>query len=514
MNQFAEFLKKRRYLVICVFLTSLFTYITYWINSEDILTDMETFIMNPAGMSETYKRVGRLGLVFTKKLFFTGFQVPALSLGYMIITMALAALLLDYAVWRLGGKSGEKLEWFYLPFSCLFVSSPVLAHQFYFYYQAFEVSFSFLLGILASYWVTSGYVEKKAGFILMGIAAMIWCFGTYQVLVPYYIAVQALLLLTYFMYSDVTAKDGFRMACCLVAIFLVGLIGYFIVSGAFIYYRYHGYTTALFNNYMGWGYHSVEECIANMKDDMMRVINSALPVFNREYLPVTALFLVLGIGNMIRLRRPVFVTLSAMVVLITSPYYMTLLLGAHQTLRAHLVYPVVFAATAGFVILWLANIDWFKMARLFKYPAAFFVILMIFHQVSLSNQIQQMVHTVAEADKNMAETIYAKTEQMRILEDGTMAPIVFIGKWAPELPPSYIKPWDATGISFFSIDSGYPQGSARISRLMRDIGLLAPEPTESQFRMAQEYSQSMAVWPNEGSYVLVDGVLIVKLSEP
>ena len=140
--------------------------------------------------------------------------------------------------------------------------------------------------------------------------------------------------------------------------------------------------------------------------------------------------------------------------------------------------------------------------------------LMVFFQVSLSNQIEQMVHMVAEADKNMAETICAKTEDLRTLEDGTTAPMVFIGRWEPELPAMYVSPWEATGISFFTIDTGELNGSARISRFMRSMRLRAPEPSEQNLQIAKECAETMPVWPEEGSYVLRDGVLVVKLSEP
>lgn len=149
-----------------------------------------------------------------------------------------------------------------------------------------------------------------------------------------------------------------------------------------------------------------------------------------------------------------------------------------------------------------------------KYPVAFLLMLMFFWQVSFSNQIEQMVHIVTEADKNMAETICAKTEDLRTLKDGTTAPMVFIGKWEPELPAMYVRPWDATGISFFTIDTGELSGAARISRFMRSMGLRAPEPSMENLQIAKECAETMPVWPEEGSYVLKDGVLVVKLSEP
>ena len=326
MKNFVEFLRRRRVLTGVTLLVSVFTYITYWINAEDILTDMETYITYPQDALQVYEKAGRFGLIFTKSLFFTKVYVPALVIGYMIAALTLASLVLDYGVWRIGGGK-NKLELFYLIFNCLFVSSPVLTHQFYFYYQAFEVSFAFLLGVLAAYWVTRGCLKKKWILILMGIAAMIWSFATYQVLVPFYIAVQAVFFLVYCMYGDVSRRGGFITACCLVGAFLIGLAGYLTVSKILIYYKYDGSTGIFTNNYMGWGKNSLRGCLANIKGDVIRICGGLLPGLSRNYLPIMGLFLLLGVCFMIRMRRPAFLTLASMFILVTSPYYMTFLLG-------------------------------------------------------------------------------------------------------------------------------------------------------------------------------------------
>ena len=70
MKNFVEFLNRRRVLAGVTLLVSIFSYITYWINAEDILTDMETYIIDPVGVSQAFEKLGRFGLVLTKKIFF------------------------------------------------------------------------------------------------------------------------------------------------------------------------------------------------------------------------------------------------------------------------------------------------------------------------------------------------------------------------------------------------------------------------------------------------------------
>ena len=92
-------------------------------------------------------------------------------------------------------------------------------------------------------------------------------------------------------------------------------------------------------------------------------------------------------------------------------------------------------------------------------------------------------------------------------------PIVFVGSWSPELQDTGVQPWDATGISFFTIDSSNVQGSARIARLMNILGLETAEPNADQYAMALEAAKNMPCWPADGSCIYKDGVIVVKLSQ-
>lgn len=509
MKKFLGFLKENYALALITFLVCAVAFGTYWINSGDIPTDTEAYILNPARVFQVFERQSRFGMVITKKIFSTDTYVPTVFLSYAIITLSLAALVVDYCVLQLvRPETGKKLLWFAIPFNCMFVGCPVLAHQFYFYYQAFEVAFAYLLGALAAYLVLWGCLKKKVFYLLLGIAFMIWSFATYQIFVPYYIAVQALFFLIYGMYGDGEPKVSFAAAFKMVVVFLIGLAAYLAIAKLIIYLKYHVLSGSLADTYMGWGIYPLEKCLENIKMDSLRVLRSEQPGFSKYYLPVTALFLILGIRNAIREGRRAPLLIAAAVIFVASPYYMTFLLGNYQTLRAHLVYPFVLAGTVGMMMFWLSDI------RLVRCLAAFAAAVMVFGQVDVACRIEETVHIVAEADRNMAETICISTEAERRLPDGTMAPMVFVGERAPVLLPSIMGPRDATGISFFTIASGSVVGSRCISHLMRCLGYDAPEPSEEQYEAVKGYADTMTVWPAEGSCVLKDGVMIIKLSEP
>lgn len=502
--------------IISTFVVSVLTYATYWIHCGDILTDSETYILYPAGTIVLFDKVGRFGLSWTKKIFSTDKYAPVLFISYAMIAMAMAAFIIDHGVWHFAEKDKrKKLELFYLPFNCLFVSSPVLTHQFYFYYQAFEVAFAFSIGALAAYWIMRWCIEGKIARLMGGMLFMVWSFATYQSIVPYYIAVQSLFFLIYLMYGN-SSRGPWRLAFKMAFVFVAGLLIYQAGARIYPYLCYHATFASHSSLYVGWGKQSVGECLADMKGDAMRILQSALPGYSRYYLPVTCLFLFLAAwniirgnitrGNTTRGRKQIFLQMIVVFIFVTAPYEMTLLLGTYQILRSQLVYPVVLAATAGMTIIWLAD------TRIIKYPLMCLLAIMLFGQIDTANRIEQMVHTVAEADKNMAQRIYMETEEMRLQEDGTLVPMVFIGQWKPKLPYAGVQPWDATGISFFTIDSEGPHGSVRIARLMQCLGLDATEPTDEQYYHAEEIAMDMPAWPAKDCYKLWDGVLIVKLS--
>lgn len=192
--------------------------------------------------------------------------------------------------------------------------------------------------------------------------------------------------------------------------------------------------------------------------------------------------------------------------MVFSPFFMSIVLGNCQIVRGHLVYPLVFAATAGIVAMFAAH---YSVA---KYPVFALLSVMLFSQIDIANRYEQTIHFTADADRRLAQEIYTRTELLQHGdEEGGRFPLVFVGDYAPPRPDSYIGAWDAAGISYFEIDAMNVHRSRRIARLMNAMGLPAVEPEQEQYDYACQRADQMGVWPDEDACVCENGMIIVKM---
>ena len=205
--------------------------------------------------------------------------------------------------------------------------------------------------------------------------------------------------------------------------------------------------------------------------------------------------------------------------MICSCFFMTFVLGNYQVLRANMTEPLTFAFSSALLCLLLRNLEAWSLVKrlragyLLRYGCLLVLAMGLMSQLDMTNRYVELIHHVAEADVRMAEDIYDSTVSMRDPENEGQTPMVFVGSWSPELQGNGVQPWDATGISFFTIDSTNVQGSARIARLINILGLETAEPNADQYAMALEAAENMPCWPAEGSSIYKDGVIVVKLSQ-
>lgn len=355
----------------------------------------------------------------------------------------------------------------------------------------------------------------------LALIFMVWSFGTYQALVPYFIAVSSIFFLVFYLYGQAPSDISWSGLCLrMILMFLTGFLGYLILSKAIIYVRFGTFRTYLTDSYMSWGSVPLAQCISNILGDIKRLVFRELPVYSRLYVPVTLGTFMLSMHRGLTLKRKGAPWLMAgLLVMISSCFFMTFVLGNYQVLRANMTEPLTFAFSAAFLCLLLRDLEaWslvkrLRSGRLLRYGCLLVLSMGLMSQLDMTNRYAELIHQVAEADVRMAEDIYDRTSSMRAPENRSETPMVFAGSWSPDLPDNGVQPWDATGISFFSIDSSSVQGSARIARFMNILGLETAEPDAVQYAAAMEAAESMPCWPSEGSCIYKDGVIIVKLSQ-
>ncbi len=362
-----------------------------------------------------------------------------------------------------------------------------------------------------------GFRTVWGGVLAAAEACMVWSFATYQVLVPYFIAVSALLFIVFYLLGEARERY-FDMCLRIVLAFLAGFALYSILSRVLVW-QYFGQigATPLSDTYMRWGNAPVWECISGIVRDVRDVALARVLVFSRYYIFMTPAFMALAIAQGKKTGKKQYpLLILGVLIFVGSPFLLSAVLGNLVVIRACLVYPAVFAATVGLIPVLLS--ERFPQKHFLKWAAVALSGIMLCSQISISNRYAELVHATAEADVRFAHEIYMKKQEVLSeygIGNGDWVPIVFAGKRRPEFPGCYIEPNHATGISFFEIDSGHVDGTGRIARMMCSTGMKTAEPSIEQFEQGMEDAKAMPVWPLEGScrYNEELQMIVVKLSD-
>lgn len=528
---FFGWLSENRLLAVLTGILTVLMHGALLLHSGDVLTDTETYIIQPENTMDTFVLVGRFGLVLTKKLFGTDGYTPFLFAAYTLLMLWLLCLCFDFAFSELmeagrnkrscrnraeqRGRPGLKLFGFYLLFNLFYLSSPVLVHQYYFIYQSFEVTFAFFLCLFAVVCAfQAAWFGRSAFWYVPSLLSMVWAFATYQVLVPYYIALNAAFFVAAWLYGKPKSTRELLFVCGkLVGLFLLGLCGYFLSVRIVLMALYGNRGISyLFSNYLVWGRAPLKDSLNWILGDVRRVLFPELPAFNRFMCLLFPLSLLLLFANGRRAAKTAGKAgywLYVLAVLWTplSMFLMSFFLGNYQILRAHLVYPLVCAFLCGA----FALVPYKK--RILSLALTVFLFFAATEQMTNTGRYYTAMHLTAVEDEALAREIYAETQKYRDPEHPEEMPVIFSG-WKSQTPLRVNSlRWDAMGLSFFEIDHGTLSASERISRFMTAIGLPTADPTEDDFQKGKKIAADMPVWPLEGSVRYQDGVIVVKLSE-
>jgi hypothetical protein len=116
-----------------------------------------------------------------------------------------------------------------------------------------------------------------------------------------------------------------------------------------------------------------------------------------------------------------------------------------------------------------------------------------------------------QADKDMGSRIADRIYALDLDSSDSLHPVAFIGhKKIPVKSYPYFD--DIFGSSFFLWDKGNPHRMINFMAILGVNDLVLAD--KEQYQKAVEYSQKMPSWPYQGSVIINDGVIIVKLSEP
>ena len=117
-------------------------------------------------------------------------------------------------------------------------------------------------------------------------------------------------------------------------------------------------------------------------------------------------------------------------------------------------------------------------------------------------------------DMKKCEDIYSQARLLALERDIREMSLVFVGTQEMETNGSTLK-GDVIGHSIFQWDADSIVGvSERVGNLMHAMGLSHQKASQGQYAEAREKAREMPSWPLEGSIVVEEEAIIIKLSEP
>lgn len=518
-GEFGFFLKShRREAVVSAIAAVLFYGIL--VLHGDITIDSEIMKTIPQEMLRSWVGINRFGLVVTKVLFGMTCFVPEVSNGLMIVGMWLFGLLFNFCIHE-WGQDDRRYRFFYWVFPVLWMSVPLWAEQMYFTLQVFEISWAFLLSAAAVYCAGKViYSKESRWWLLPGIGCMVWAIGSYQVFAAVLAALVLISFLVVYQSADgqerirrSLGKNGWLKAgAAFAGVFLLSFLLYFLAAG--VIKNVLGIQgSAYVSDMIHWKTQSFFSCLQGIYVEVKRILLAGTICYSRLFTPVLLLFAALtlyrGLGKKGNRGKVWF--LLALLLLLLSPFYMTVIAGCPQQLRSQLVYPLLFA----FMTAYLTTI---RPGRMKWLPAAiaFCSFCLAWNQGYLLTRLFQEVHRVAWQDQRRAEEIYFEAQKLAASEGADIREccFTFVGTRAPELN-GLIKTGDVIGYSFFEWDAEGPVGvSARAAGMMGAYGMESGAVTQQQYEEGKKMAEDMTVWPAEGSMKKEGNLIVVKLSEP
>ena len=294
--------------------------------------------------------INRCGLVFIKKLLGLVPLNPFVANFLMLLTAFLFLIFLSFIFYSLSLKFNLKPKGiFILP--CVFIAQPLLAEQFNFTLQTFEISFAFLLMFLSVYLVTKWIFDQKLGlYLILSALLLAWSFSCYQAVIFLYVTVALSVFI--FIYinnlknnANIFCEIFFRAAAIK---YLLTFFGSFILCALvnFSVQRLFKIKIDYVNNMVLWGKEPFFKCLEGVLSYVKQTILGD-GLFYSKFL-----LIILLMASFVFLKFLFFkeennknkiLYLLAFLAFIGSPYFLAIFLGISLIPRMQFSYQFVMA---------------------------------------------------------------------------------------------------------------------------------------------------------------------------
>ncbi len=478
--------------------------------------DTESIMSVSSNLYEAWYSMGRFGNILLKKMMGTYWFNPYVASFLMIVTISIASILWMYLFQYLSGSKKKNCFKFWV-FPVLFFVSPIMADQFSFLLQAFEVAVAISLISVALILVFGAIINNEIWKYIPAIMILILCFGIYQAMLPLYMAGAAACFLI--LYDNISGQKSetktsfyWLIIMKLVISFLISYVMYQVVSKV-ILGLFDMNTTPYIENQVLWGREPISVCLFNIKIHILDVLKGNGVIYNKLYVIICIISISWLILKLKRRTRGYYLYALAMVFLLLTPSFMTIILGQAATYRTELNLPFVAAFGVMYLYSKVENRE-FKYKKVVCFMLCIGIMATALHQGEVVARLYYTEYVKYQQDIAVATKISDRIEQLNLGEI-PKEPVVFIGNRTQQFTMTTFKNEDLQllGRSFFSVSFSAEHGTYVIRNFLKTLGYNYVQPTSAQILRAQKKAEDMGSWPNSDSVQMIDGIIIVKLSD-
>lgn len=478
------------------------------INSEVIGIDTEDLIRLQDAFYSGWCQTGRQGLVFLKLLMNQWTLQPYVAAVLTVIFFG-TAVMVYFCLWDQCCNRKSIMAW--ILGGGFWIFHPIMTEQFYFTLQSVEICVAFLL----------------VAFSLLFLVQHDWSSGRWRVLFPFccllvsFSVYQVFVLVFVFGTVSILFLNGIRKMRCQEKLFFKEVIPYFLVFISAFFVNW--IATKLFfnesdylNSMILWKSDVVWENIRAIIGHVVKVFTGYDVIyyhFSFGILFVFSCFLLYrfcrtyGRGD----KKSVGLMWFYLCALLSTPFLMSLVCGGAPVIRSQLVLPILTGFLA-YVDMVLLEDDY----KLNKKISTFFVVVCLIGVFSETKTTMSLYYTEKmcyEQDEFLGRELIQEIDRVR---DGAELEVAIIGSIPFHGNHACVK-GETIGKSFFEYDKDiepvYYWSTRRILGFLHILGANYPQANFESFEVARLASKDMPVWPEKGSVVIENNVLIVKLSE-
>lgn len=463
--------------------------------SQTVQIDTEHVINHP-GVSMQWETIGRMGLLYTKKLLGLLEYNPYMAGAVFVGGFILLGSMVMFFCWHF---SNENENYPYAFLGMLFSTCPVWMTQFYFGLQRAEVVFGMIYATISVFCLCEILFMKhrQIYWYILYVFFGIWSFASYQGCVTFYIT----LCITAYLLDILKDADKSWGE------YLKNIIG--LIAGLGIVYIFYNFIVRwkMVNSYymselIMWGKIPIQESLARIIDYMKCMLNWYTANYISAYPLGCVCLMILFIIFCVTKKKNCIMLFLGMFGLMLSPFLMSIYIGDRAVDRTQFAQPLVSAVAC--VLLWGYiskdnKLVWIKRFSMLVSVAIIWISVSTIFRVEYTEDIRyQEDRMVAE---NIANDLYE-------IDGAKDLPVVFIGTREIELNNACLQ-YDMYGMSYFQWDYGT---TWRILGFMETMGIHLEDGSKYR-KKAVKVSRDMNSYPENGYIAVQDKYVVVKLSD-